>query len=201
MEKILDIDIRHKMKSSILKDFIIDDQSRIVEEFALCYVDARIDIAVINGSLYGYEIKSESDDLRRLPSQMMAYLKIFDYLTVVTSENHINEVFITSPGQCGIVLVKRDDTSKQSNLTEIRPPLKNEFIEKQALIQLLWKDELLDVLSNYQIRGYKSKSKPLLWDIISDLVPIDEISTIVREKIKARSNWRVDVSPFQNDDC
>jgi len=34
---------------------------------------SRIDRAVVNGSVHGYEIKSETDDLTRLPAQARAY--------------------------------------------------------------------------------------------------------------------------------
>jgi hypothetical protein len=53
----------------------------IVEEFG-CN-SARTDIAVINGSLHAFEIKSDSDSLDRLPSQIEAYQGVFEYITLV----------------------------------------------------------------------------------------------------------------------
>ena len=54
----------------------------IVEEFGLCQGAARVDVAVVNGSLNGYEIKSESDTLNRLHRQQDIYNRIFDSLSM-----------------------------------------------------------------------------------------------------------------------
>jgi hypothetical protein len=157
----------------------------------LCYGDARIDIAVINGSFFGYEIKSESDDLRRLPSQVETYLKVFDFLTIVTCKNHVAGVSSLIPEQCGVITAEKSKKGNRIILNPIRPSLKNPLIDKHALIQLLWKDELLEILGQHLLKGFKSKSKPYLWDLVCELLSVEETSQIVREKIKARSDWRV----------
>jgi hypothetical protein len=40
-------------------------------------------VAVINGSLHAFEIKSDSDTLDRLPYQIEAYKGVFEYVTLV----------------------------------------------------------------------------------------------------------------------
>ena len=48
----------------------------------------RIDVAVLNGEMCGYEIKSDRDTLERLPFQIEIYSKEFDKLTLVVGRRH-----------------------------------------------------------------------------------------------------------------
>lgn len=81
-----------------------DPLSKVVHEF--CVFDARIDVAVINDSLHGYEIKSAVDTLKRLPAQIEAYSKVFDYLTVYTENNHYGAFIASYPIGLGYVCVR-----------------------------------------------------------------------------------------------
>jgi hypothetical protein len=42
-----------------------DDKVRIIEELGISHGSCRIDIAVVNGMIHGYEIKSDQDTLQR----------------------------------------------------------------------------------------------------------------------------------------
>ena len=66
-----------------------DPQTLIVEELGIRQGAARVDVAVVNGSLHGYEIKSARDTLERLPKQSELYSSVFDTITLVTAENHL----------------------------------------------------------------------------------------------------------------
>jgi hypothetical protein len=63
-----DSDIR-KLLLSHLSSQDEDNPSLVVEELGLNQGDARIDVAVVNGHLHGYEIKSDRDSLRRFHRQ------------------------------------------------------------------------------------------------------------------------------------
>ena len=58
-----DIDIREELRNTTPSQFKYDSTTKIVEELGLSEGAFKIDIAVINGSLIGYEIKSEEDTL------------------------------------------------------------------------------------------------------------------------------------------
>ena len=53
------------------------DDALVIDELGIMHGKARVDIAVINGSIHGYEIKSSMDTLKRLPRQMAAYDSCF----------------------------------------------------------------------------------------------------------------------------
>lgn len=194
-----DIDIRNIIKDSYLKKYYKDSNSRVVEEMNVCQGDARIDIAVINGSLHGYEIKSEKDTLNRLPGQLVLYLKIFDYLTVVCSESHLKDVLEQLPGWCGIIVAYNKKSFDGFKLKSYRPAQKNTSIDKYSTAQLLWKDEVITCLNNIGIhKGLNSKTRSQLWELLSKSLSEKELSKVVRETMKLREQWRVEPPPFEN---
>lgn len=192
-----DVDIRLELKNTLLKKHYTCKDTKVVNELPVGYGDAIIDIAVINGSLHGYEIKSEYDTLNRLPRQIASYSKTFDFVTIVTAAKHLNHLIPILPNWCGIVLV---NNNKKRGLSKYRPSKKNPSIDNFSVAQLLWKDELLDTLSTLGFKGIKSKSKPMLWALLANSITQKELSNIVREKMKIRPNWKPDRQPFENGD-
>jgi hypothetical protein len=83
MEKLRDNDIREALLRELYSRYSNDSNTRIVNEMGVLHGQSRVDVGVINGILHGYEIKSESDNLLRLPSQINDYCKVFDRMTMV----------------------------------------------------------------------------------------------------------------------
>ncbi len=100
--------------------------------------ESRIDIAVVNGILHGYELKSESDNLLRLPKQIENYNKIFERMTIVTDRKYLENVKELVPDWWGIMIVKNDRTG----LREIRKGRKIKTQDEEALLNLLWKNTM-----------------------------------------------------------
>ena len=80
---IADPDIRAVLKSRLQAKHALEPDTVVVEELGLCQGQVRVDMAVVNGVLHGYEIKSDCDTLRRLPNQVVAYGKVLDRATLV----------------------------------------------------------------------------------------------------------------------
>jgi hypothetical protein len=76
-----DSDIRRVLLADLGQKYKNPEHDLIVEEFG-CNA-ARADVAVINGSLHAFEIKSDSDSLERLPGQIEAYRGVFEYVTLI----------------------------------------------------------------------------------------------------------------------
>lgn len=190
MAKTRDIDIRTKLHKDFLVKYGNDEDTRIIDELNLCQGDARIDVAVINGSIHGYEIKSESDNLLRLPNQILTYSKVMDYMTLVVSYNHYEKVKDTLPDWWGIKVVINKKRSIE--IKEKKRPKRNQFIDSFSLVQLLWKDEALDILKEKKLdKGFRSKSRLEMWEQLAKTVPLNDLREAVREKLKNRMNWRV----------
>src|SRR5690349_11086244 len=65
--------IRTALKAQLLADH--DKDTVLLEELGLSRGHVRVDIALVNGRLHGYEIKSDLDSLRRLSRQVELYSK------------------------------------------------------------------------------------------------------------------------------
>ena len=184
-----DFDIRVLLKQTELSKYINDDHSKVVEELKLPLTGSIIDMAVINGSLHGFEIKSAIDTLQRLPTQLIAYTKIFDYLTVVTEEKHSNKILKILPDWVGLYVccenngvpkVKKIKKSKQNNSKE------SFFIAK-----LLWRTEILDILREQKIAHKKVDRNWILCENLANNINVKTLSEIVRQKLKGRpADWK-----------
>ena len=151
---------------------------------------SRVDVAVINGILHGYEIKSESDTLERLPSQMNDYNKVFDRMTIVVQRNYLDEVRKIIPSWWGITLVTR--YKGKLHLREIRKGRVNQSVDPFSLSHLLWRGEALDILKENGLqKGYLSKPRHDLYEKICESLSLSELKTSVNQRLKMRENWRV----------
>ncbi|MDH7804603.1 sce7726 family protein [Rhizobium sp. AN70] len=59
--------------------------AKMLEEFKMPRPSARIDVALVNGEMAGFEIKSDRDTLNRLTVQIPAFSKFFDRVSLVTT--------------------------------------------------------------------------------------------------------------------
>lgn len=166
--KVYDPDIREllKYKFFTLKKYTSDPTTKVVEEMHVCMGTSRIDMAVLNGKLHGYEIKSEQDTLERLPDQIESYNKIFDTMTIVTGEKHVSKIMKIVPDWWGVYYVSLN--RKKPVLKRKRQDKKNKEIDIFYLSQLLWKNELCELLINHGIKkGIKSKTRYELGILVS----------------------------------
>ena len=184
---IYDSNIRKVLYSEFLKEkkFIKNPKETIIiDEFSSSYSSARIDISVLNGSLHGYEIKSERDTLERLPKQVEYYTKIFEYITVVTTEKYIKKVIEIIPEFFGIFLI--ENKKGILKLKKIRNSKKNKNIDYFELAKLLWKEELKEILKENKIKKVSSLTRIELTKKLVENIPCNIIKKNVLNKIKNR---------------
>jgi len=75
-------------------------------------------------------------------------------------------------------------------MTKIREPLSNPNRETFALAQLLWKSELIDLLTKIDaIKGLKYKPKFKLWREVSSRMEFEQLEPIVINYLRQRDNW------------
>lgn len=185
-----DSDIRKELHVRISKDYDINSDTLILDELGILNGAYRVDVAVINGILHGYEIKSDLDTLERLPAQEKAYSRVFDKTTLIVGESHLHQAKEIIPEWWGIKVVttKKDQSIK---IKTIRKDKVNKHIDPLSLVKLLWKTEVVNILSS---KGYSSNSlrypKARLYEILIKELNIKELKKIVRETLKHRTSWR-----------
>jgi hypothetical protein len=162
----------------------------LISEMGLCRGISRVDLAVINGVIHGYEIKSDVDNLRRLSSQIAIYEKYFSFLTVITTETHIRHLRSHLPKWIGIT--KAEFHRGKISFIELRKAKKNSHIEKQMIVQLLWRQEALAVLENMGAdKGVRSKNKDAIWSKLATLIDTKDLIAEIKNTLSIRSNWQV----------
>jgi len=185
-----ELDIRRALRRRLTETFGSDPTVLILDELGVCRGTVRADMAVVNGSLKGFEIKSDQDNLNRLPSQASAYNKVFDTLTIVVGARHLQQVEATVPGWWGMLLVDANG-EEPPLLRAVRPEGSNHEIDSSALAQLLWRDEALAVLERNGLEaGLRSKPRRYLWDALARSFTLVELRELVRTQLKARQGWR-----------
>lgn len=184
-----DLDIRLALLQHLNRAHGHEPDALIVSELGLCQGAARVDLAVINGSLNGYEIKSERDTLERLPGQQEIYNRALDSVTVVASQHHIDSLTEQIPCWWGIWEARAEPTAIR--LITIRSPGENPHVDPSSMVQLLWRDEVLAALTELGLQyGVMSKPRGALWAKLVENISLHELRELVRSRLKARTGWR-----------
>lgn len=183
-----DHDVRSAVRLMLASQYAGDDDTRIVEEMGVWSGSVRIDIAVINGMLSGFELKSESDTLDRLPAQIDLYCKVFDQVVLVVGERHAPKALQVIPAWWGVTVAS--EVGQEVSLATARVPEQNPAPDLRIVAKLLWKDEALRVLeSRGMARGWRGKPVGVIHDRLADALNYDELSSAVRAALKARLQW------------
>lgn len=173
--------------------------TRIFSELGIEHGDNRIDIATINGVFHGYEIKSDSDTLERLPAQIKSYNKVFDKVTLVVGKNLLLPALDIIPEWWGIILAKYD-SHNEIVLAHIREPRQNSSLDKLSLARLLWKEEALQTLHDANIKcNLKHCRREEIYKKLASSVSTDILQSAVKYTLINRPNWRSDQAPSQYD--
>jgi hypothetical protein len=186
-----DIDVRLKLRARVAADFSADAGSLIVDELCILDGDCRIDLAVVNGELHGYEIKSDADTLDRLHSQAAAYNAVFDRITLVAGSRHAGKAFAAVPQWWGLITAISE--RGRVVLRPERPAAANPQLDPVAIASLLWREEVAAVLKERcGGHGLSGHRRPLLRKLLAGLMPLEDLRAVVRSALQQRKDWRPD---------
>lgn len=184
-----DREIREKLLRKELAGHVANPDTLVVEEFALDRGACRVDIAVVNGHLHGYEIKSDRDTLSRLPKQVEVYGAVLDRATLVVGERHLTKAIPVLPEWWGVRVV----TIGARGAVNIRPErggMMNPEICLASVAKLLWVSEIVPLLAKYGVSGKLLRgSRAELAKIAESAVPSAELRSYVRGCLKSRTDW------------
>jgi hypothetical protein len=181
-----DADIRPALRSNLLGKHADEADTVIIEELGVCRGRVRVDLAVVNGTLHGYEIKSDRDSLRRLTTQIDFYGRVLDRATLVVGERHLTNALDILPAWWGVLHVQQ--APRRQRFRTIRRGRKNPQRDPRALVELLWLDDALALLETREVaKGVRGRPRRLVWDRVCEHFHIDEIAAAVRAQLKARA--------------
>jgi hypothetical protein len=178
----------------------LDDDSLILPELGLCEGKGRVDVGVVNGSITGYEIKSDRDTLSRLISQIEVYGLCLDQVILVTTDKHVGEALTLVPDWWGVMRVVTEGGCR--TLARTRAPGVNPGVDPNAVIQLLWRAEAASLCHKYDIarKELRTQSRRNLWANLVNELTTEQVLDEVRTALKARGDWRADPPLFRCDE-
>ena len=195
-----DRDVRQALHSKVLKEHHRDANTLVLNELGLRHGACRVDIAVVNGSLHGYEIKSDSDTLARLASQVAVYSLVLDYATLVVGEAHAHSAKPMVPSWWGVTVATKGPRGGIKFCIEQMNEL-NPSIDNLALAELLWRPEVVEIL---KARGADAKllkePRGILYKHLAEVVELHELRDLIRQRLKERRRWRGHRPPLSDGD-
>lgn len=148
------------IKSGFINRMLLKGNNHVTI-FELPIVNSRADLCKINEESVVYEIKTDLDNLNRLPKQIHDYAKIFDKTYVICSESKVKQIYNCLPTESGIysyrfvnsgkLVFNLERNAQKSNELNSREQLK--ILRKKDLITFFPKTEILsrDCMIDYLI--------------------------------------------------
>jgi hypothetical protein len=193
-----DRDVRVAVLQRLSAAHADDPNTRIVQEMGVWSGSVRIDVAVINGELCGFELKSDRDTLDRLPTQADIYSRVFDKVELVVGKRHAEKAEAIVPKWWGIMVAR-----EQSGVVTLKPKrmgTTNPTRDPHLIAQLLWKEEAIAVLEACGLAaGWRSKTVKKIHQRLATELPLDDLRDRVRQALKARADWLGQSVPNQLD--
>ncbi|OPY98943.1 hypothetical protein A5906_30780 [Bradyrhizobium sacchari] len=184
-----DFDVRQALRRDLDQQHRDDARTRIVEEMGIWAGSVRVDIAVINGELSGYEIKSARDTLARLPAQQELYSQVFDRVTLVVADHHSKKASALIPEWWGVMIATMANGQAVS-LQEVRPSYGNPGVDALQVARLLWRPEAVAILHRHGlVKGFRSAAADKLCRRLALELPLELLRFEVRGALKERTGW------------
>ena len=186
--KIRDINIRLAFMKRNLK-FFEQDGMEFCNEYGINSTNV-VDLAGFDFNkniFYGFEIKSEQDNTDRLYKQLNSYITFFNFVYVITYENHLSEVLeiVDSHKQfdkVGVMVVNKELQFKEIRRARKYQQIYFMFISNLDLEEL----RLLAVGHNIDLSGNKKQ----LLGALRRYVPLEEVFRGIQNKIKKYRTWK-----------
>lgn len=113
----------------------------------------RADILMIKDDYsHAFEIKSETDKIDRLKSQIKSYTGCFDYISVVVDQSHLPIKKLSIPRSIGIYVYQ------EKTVRLIRSPIKRKDKNKNKILSSLTSKELKKINKLSEITNEKANS-------------------------------------------
>jgi len=184
-----DFHIRTALKRELLARHTDDPETAIIEELGILHGACRIDLAVVNGVMHGYELKSDQDTLTRLPEQIQAFAAVFDYVTLVAGERHVSHAVEIIPDWWGVRSARFD--SGRLSFCDLKLPMTNPSPDPMSVVRLLWRQEALEVLRELDsTKASRSKSREWIYAELVAVASCSYLRDAVRRRLKNREGWR-----------
>lgn len=187
-----DAQLRAAVRDRLIRRYGGRPDTLLVEELGLRHGTSRVDLALVNGRLEGFELKSDRDRLTRLAWQADVYGGVLDRVTLIAGQRHLAHALDLVPAWWGVVSASRS-AGDALRLVLVRPPQDNPGVDPLALAKLLWREEALQALHRRGAAdGVRSARRSTLYERLATLLTLVELKELVRSTLRSRTAWRSD---------
>ena len=171
--------IDHLFAKGMLRDAVL------INEMVVANWSRRADLAVANGRLTAFEIKSDLDTLARLDGQVETYLQRFDKVVIVTTEKFHREVLQRTPDYVGVWVLVQAETQHGYRVRIARPGRATDVRRTEVLCGFLLQTELSSFLRSQGLAIEADYSRAALTSL-AEHVPTSRLRVFVLDAIKKR---------------
>jgi hypothetical protein len=159
-----DNQIRTSFYKQRLDKHLSDSRTLVINELGISHGRCRADIAIINGSLIGYEIKSDMDSLRRLNNQIARYNEVFDKAYLIVTPRYVKSVEAILPEWWGLIVASKNQRG-EIRFKNLRNSKQNANADDFSIAKLLWRTEAIQILANLGVQGKQLTEKRQIYRI------------------------------------
>lgn len=187
MRALDDRSIRQSARGILTRRASRGDFAILLEEFHVPSGRTRADLVLVNGHLCGFEIKSDQDTLRRLSYQARHFSAVFDRMTLIVGWRYAAQAMRMVPAWWGVQLVEQGHRHG-IRFSVLRTAKKNPEIDARALALLLWRQEMLDALTELDVSApcERHATRAVLSQAIIDRASLAQLRRLVCVAIKKR---------------
>lgn len=161
----------------------------VLEELRVHNGNAVADVVAINDCAHCYEIKGETDEIRRILKQGAFYDQVFPRITLVTTLNHLTSASRLAPQHWGIILAEHG--RRGPALRQHRQATESSAFDKRLALLTLWRSELVDLCNVRELKAEKL-SRAKLSDLIAEDSEANDVSRMIGQLLAQRqmkSGW------------
>lgn len=185
-----DLEIRQNFHRKRLYRHHANKDTLVIDELGLNHGSSRADIVVINGSLIGYEIKSDKDSLVRLKQQIQAYDSVFNKSYIIVGCRYQKIIHKYIPEYWGIIISEKSNKDI-INFKLVRKAYKNKVIKPISIARLLWRTEAQEILKNNQAPlKLLRQPREVLYESLIEIYNTKTLQKIITKHLKNRKDWR-----------
>ena len=150
--RVITEELHEAMKQQLLAEYSCGQGAAVLEELRLRHGRARVDLAVVDNRIHGFELKGFQSGLGWLPHQIRIYNSVLDRVTLVVGHTHLSEALDMVPEWWGIQLAVKD-VDGTVVLSKVRRARANPVIDPVAVAEFLWHDEAASLLNELGLGG------------------------------------------------
>ncbi len=147
--------VEYFYKNAVVEKLVLGRRSvrTVAAHVEMRIAGAKLDVLLAGPHMSAYEIKTDFDELARLPSQLQAYQRACRQVSVLTGERYASSVEKLMPPEVGLSVL-----TDRYQLRVLRPAVVNDAsLSRADMLALLRRSELLELLRQL---GYETTSIP-----------------------------------------